>query len=89
MKGRSIMQTGNRFRVLLASVLALCALCACKASAQASAQATPAPAQDATLPLIPLPASLERGQGSFRVSAATPVLAKSETAEKVARQFAD
>lgn len=83
------MQTGIRFRVLLASVLALSALCACNASAQPSAQATPVAAQDATLPLIPLPASLERRQGSFRVSATTPVMAKSEAAETVARQFVD
>ena len=83
------MQTGNRFRLLLSSVLALSALCACNASAQLSAQAEPVAAQEATLPLVPLPASLERGQGSFRISAATPVLAKDETAQTVARQFAD
>ena len=83
------MQTENRFRALLVSVLALSALYVGNVSAQASAQPVSAEAHEATLPLIPLPASLERGQGSFRISAATPVLAKGEAAEKVARQFAD
>ena len=69
----------HRFHVLLAPMLALYALCACATHAQ------PAPVQ--ALPLIPLPAEVESRQGSFLISATTPVLANSDAAETVARQF--
>ncbi|MEP6907465.1 MAG: family 20 glycosylhydrolase [Pseudoxanthomonas sp.] len=71
-----------RFAVLLAS-----GLCACCATAQPSDVAITT--QQAALSLIPLPAKLVQQQGSFRISSATPVLAKGEAAETVAHQFVD
>ncbi|RZA37133.1 MAG: beta-hexosaminidase [Lysobacteraceae bacterium] len=84
------MQTGNRFRVLLASVLALSAFFTGNATAQQSPTGpAPARAQDAPLPLIPLPATLDVRQGGFQLTSATPVYANGDAAAIVARQFAD
>ena len=51
--------------------------------------ASPAPASAAPpVSLIPLPASVEHGEGRFDLSAATPLLAEGEGARAVATQFA-
>ena len=73
----------------IAVVLAACQGRHDTAAAPQQADASPAPASAAPpVSLIPLPASVEHGEGRFDLSAATPLLAEGEGARAVATQFA-
>ena len=73
----------------IAVVLAACQGRHDTAAAPQQADASPAPASAAPpVSLIPLPASVEHGEGRFDLTAATPLLAEGEGARTVATQFA-
>ena len=73
----------------IAVVLAACQGRHDTAAAPQQADASPAPASAAPpVSLIPLPASVEHGEGRFDLTASTPLLAEGEGARTVATQFA-
>lgn len=73
----------------IAVVLAACQGRHDTAAAPQQADASPATASAAPpVSLIPLPASVEHGEGRFDLTAATPLLAEGEGARTVAMQFA-
>ena len=75
-------------RLACAALLAT-ALGACSGGDPSAGTAAHAPATPATPPvsLLPLPASVTTGQGSFTLTAATPLLADGDAARTVAGQF--
>ena len=77
----------QRLRRLGAAAL-LAALAACGGKAPSGDPAAPAAAAPARLSLIPAPASMQPGAGTFALAADTPLQGEGEAALSVARQFA-
>ena len=65
----------------------LLALAACDRSGMASANAAPTPEHVAKPALIPVPARLKQGDGSFRYDGSTHVQASGDAARRVAEHF--
>ena len=81
----------HRARLLCAAgVVALLSACSPGKDATAGPPAVgePLATASADLALVPLPASVVRGEGAFALGAATPLLAEGEQARTVASQFA-
>ena len=75
------------FCVLLSAALALAAPLA--RDAIAGPASAPATSMEARYALVPLPARLEPGKGSFLISTETALLAEGDAANAVAKQFAE